>query len=565
MRKTLLLTALLTSMALWAAPPEGYYAGLNGISEPAGLKTAVYQIVNPHTVPSVSDMERYYYNSLPQFFQRTDTYPGSNRWWDMYSDGTFYAPSMSGLNREHSFPKSWWGGNTDIPPFVDLNHLYPAEREANMAKSNYPLGEVNTSEKVSFDNGVSKVGYASNGQGGNAPRVFEPADDYKGDFARTYFYMVTCYQNLTWNSKYSWMLQSNTYPTLKPWAVDLLLRWSHDDPVSQKEIDRNEQVYAIQNNRNPFIDLPGLEQYIWGEKMGQKFTVSTGSGGTTTGQPELFAPVDGMSLDFNQVAVDGTTRSLLLFRGENLKGNVSVLLTGADRKMFGIDERSISASLINSPDGYYLPVYYKPTAIGSHTANLTVFDVDGWASGRSLNVTLRGECVAAPTLKQIKALPASDITAGTYTANWEVPEGDVVDYYIVNRSHYVDGRVVVDELTAEENSLVITGFNAGDYDSYTVQSVRLGFRSVPSNAIVVAEGGIQGVDAGTPLAVEVYDGGIVRFVCASAVDNVTVYDIFGRMVRGLGRVCRNDEVQLPRGIYIITADGTASPVRIIVR
>lgn len=563
MKKILFATAMLSALMSYASAPDSYYASLDGISDAATLKTAVYQIINPHTVPPVSDFERYYYNSLPVFFQRTDTYPDSNRWWDMYSGLTFYAPSMSGLNREHSFPKSWWGGNTDIPPYIDLNHLYPAERDANMAKSNYPLGEVNMSEKVSFDNGVSKVGYAVAGQGGNAPRVFEPADEYKGDFARTYFYMVTCYQNLTWASKYAWMLQSNPYPTLKPWAYELLLKWSRQDPVSQKEIDRNEQVYSIQNNRNPFIDLPGLEEYIWGNKIGQKFIVSGGSG-TPTDEPGLFAPVDGMSLDFNQVAVGGTTRSLLLFRGENLRGNVSVIVTGADRKMFGIDEQSIKSSLINSPEGYYLPVYYSPSAIGSHTANLTVFDVDGWPSGASINVKLRGQCVDVPQLKQIKALPASDITATSYVANWEIPEGDVVDYYIVNRSHYVDGKVIVEQLEAEQNSLLITGFTAGDYDSYTVQSVRLGYRSPKSNAIVVTQGGIEGVDAGTPLVVEVY-GNIVRFVCADTLDDVTVYDIFGRVIMAPGRISRNDELRFPSGICFITYRGMIRPVKILVR
>lgn len=83
--------------------------------------------------------------------------------------------------------------------------------------------------------------------------------------------MVTTYSNLNWNSNYMWMLQQNSYPTLTRWAIDMLLDWSRHDPVSQKEIDRNEQVYLIQNNRNPFIDFPELCEYIWGDKMGQAF------------------------------------------------------------------------------------------------------------------------------------------------------------------------------------------------------------------------------------------------------------------------------------------------------
>lgn len=124
-----------------------------------------------------------------------------------------------------------------------------------------------TAANPKFDNGVSKIGYPVSGQGGGAQYVYEPADEYKGDFARTYFYMVTCYQNLTWNS--TWMLQQNDYPTLNSWAVNLLLQWHRDDPVSQKEVDRNEVVYGYQNNRNPFIDFPDLAEYIWGNKVGR--------------------------------------------------------------------------------------------------------------------------------------------------------------------------------------------------------------------------------------------------------------------------------------------------------
>ena len=62
------------------------------------------------------------------------------------------------------------------------------------------------------------------------------------------------------------MLSHNKYPAFKDWALQLLLKWAKEDPVSQKEIDRNNAVYGIQKNRNPFVDYPGLEQYVWGDK-----------------------------------------------------------------------------------------------------------------------------------------------------------------------------------------------------------------------------------------------------------------------------------------------------------
>lgn len=568
MRKLMLAAAAgAVSLLAFAEIPSGYYKPLNGISEPAELKTAVFTVINPHTVPQVGGYDSYYYQGLPVYFRQTDTYPESDKWWDMYANIDLYAPSMAGLNREHSFPKSWWGGSTTIPPFVDLNHLYPAERTANMAKSNYPLGCVDMGETVKFDNGVSKVGYPVAGQGGNSKNVFEPADEYKGDFARTYFYMVTCYQNLTWNPSYSWMLQSNAYPTLAPWAQTLLLEWSRNDPVSQKEIDRNEAVYRIQNNRNPFIDLPGLEEYIWGNKKNQEFKVDTG-GSNPSGTPVLFSPVENMSVDFDQVAAGGSTRRLLLFSGENLKGNVSVTVTGPDRKLFAIEQRTIAASSINASGGFYLAIDYRPTAVGSHTANLTVYDVDGWDAGRSLNVALRGEALARPSLSKIKALPPSDVTATSYVANWEVPAGEVVDYYILTRTHRLpDGhQTAVVTYQCEENSQLIEDFSNDLFDYYTVQSVRLGYRSPMSDAIHVGNGGFQtvGQTDAQPLQAIVY-GSTVRFLCGETITGARLYDIAGRLLRELPPIERNTEMEFRPGVYIITVDGSTAPLKILIR
>lgn len=208
--------ALCACLCALAEAPDGYYQSLNGKKD-ADLKNAIYQLV--HNFTQVSS-----YNNLPRYFERTDVYPDSRQWWDMYGNTPLYLPwSGTLLNREHSFPKSWWGGSTGIPAYVDLNHLYPADAAANQAKSNWPLGKVDMTASTKYNNGVSIVGYPVTGQGGGSQSVFEPADEYKGDFARTYFYMVTCYQDLTWATKYAWMMEQNTYPTLKGWASKLLL------------------------------------------------------------------------------------------------------------------------------------------------------------------------------------------------------------------------------------------------------------------------------------------------------------------------------------------------------
>ena len=550
MRKiyTLLLSAVLTASAS-AAIPTGYYNSINGKSD-ADLKNALCALLYDHTEVSS-------YSALPEYFKHTDVYPGTNRYWDMYSDIPVYTNGTFGtyLNREHSFPKSWWGGSTSTPAYVDLNHLYPSEKTANQAKSNYPLGVVSTAK---FDNGVCKVGFPVTGQGGGASQVFEPADEYKGDFARTYFYMVTTYQNLTWESKYQWMMAQNTYPTLKGWAIDLLLQWHEQDPVSQKEIDRNNVVYGYQNNRNPFIDYPELAQYIWGDKVGQKFY--TGEQGTPTGDPTLITPVQDMELDFGQVALgsDGTAR--LQFKGTNLKGALSLILSRGDKDMFELTQTYVNASQANTESGFWVTVKYKPTSLGTHTTRLIISD--GGLDG-SRGVGLRGECMPVPTLTAPVATQPTDITPDSYTANWTPVAGEVVDYYIVHRTCYNGASSSVEDLMAEDSSLQITDFNLYESESYSVKSVRLGYESQLSNTINVDHAGVTGVIADAPLGAAWYPGG-VRIVTATPQTGLRVIDMSGRTIIELDMVEDNDIIPLPAGVYIIVTDTHSKPIRIAV-
>lgn len=527
--------------------PSGYYNGLDGKSG-AELKTAACNIIYNHTEVSS-------YNALPQYFQRTDVYPDTRRWWDMYADEPFYIPSFKGLNREHSFPKSWWGGSTEIPAYVDLNHLYPAEAAANQAKSNYPLGIVDRSTHASFDNGISTVGYPVSGQGGGAKFVFEPDDEYKGDFARTYFYMVTCYQNLTW--KYTFMVNQNLYPTLNNWSASLLMEWHRNDPVSEKETLRNEAVYKIQNNRNPFIDHPELAEYLWGNRVGETFTPGADPG--PVGDPNLITPTQGMELEFGQVALGKSVTTRLFFRGENLTGSFDLVVIGDDKSQFNIPSNSIAASLVNAADGYWFNVTYTPYELGTHEARLIVSE--GGITG-SRGVVLRGECLEVPTLTACTATAPTDITSDSYVANWESPADEVVDYWIVTRIRYSGGASVQEELLAEECSLLIEDFDASDSESYSVQSVRLGYRSPMSNVVFVDHAGISGVSIDEPLTVNVFEG-LVRLNMSRPQTGLRVYDVTGRLILTIPQVENNFEFELPTGAYLIVTDQCSSPSKVV--
>lgn len=175
--------------------------------------------------------------------------------------GGNYSKEGDMFNREHSIPQSWF--NKKSPMRSDLFHVYPTDGYVNNKRSNYPFGEVSNATYTS-KNG-SKVGHSS--FDGYSGIVFEPIDEYKGDFARTYFYMATRYKSQvgTWGSGAN-VVFKGTYPYLTDYALNLFTKWSHEDPVSEKETNRNDAVYGIQHNRNPYIDHPEYVDIVFPNK-----------------------------------------------------------------------------------------------------------------------------------------------------------------------------------------------------------------------------------------------------------------------------------------------------------
>ena len=271
-----------------------YYQAADG-KKAEELKTALFAIISPHTIQSYTPGV---WNAINSYDIRED-----GKIWEIYSGISNFTPKTDqdkgdeieteGLkyNREHAMPKSWFNEassqtatSTDVyPMYTDLHHLFPTDRIVNTMRSNYPYGEVGKVTKESeggfskFGRCVDSLGYKVSGLNG---RVFEPNDQYKGDLARVYFYMATCYESYknekgVTRSPKDWksdMLASNVYPFFTDWALKMLLRWAANDPISEKEIKRNEAIYGIQGNRNPFVDYPGLEQYIWGSKKDVAFS-----------------------------------------------------------------------------------------------------------------------------------------------------------------------------------------------------------------------------------------------------------------------------------------------------
>ena len=209
-------------------------------------------------------------HSWDAFFY-TDRDTNTNQVLDMYSNNIRYfdpehpTASVTGFDIEHMLPKSWWGGDVN-PAYCDLYHLVPGDYSANRSKSNHAPGIPSDS---TFNNGSFVTG---SGSVYGLTRVFCPADEYKGDFARAYFYIATCYgDSLTWitTGEPGIAMTNEEWQEFRPWLRNLLVSWHRMDPVSEKEKTRAIEVNKIQGNRNPFIDYPELVEYIWGDKQGQ--------------------------------------------------------------------------------------------------------------------------------------------------------------------------------------------------------------------------------------------------------------------------------------------------------
>ena len=252
----------------WPGEPDCPYENLDGMTSFA-LRKALCEDISQHTMLS--------YNQIRGDKAKVDV-RADGKIWDIYSGYDFYLSDYCSnidivegecYNREHVLPKSWWGGSTSEPMYTDLHHVYSVDAMANDKRSAWIYDEV---KSTSWSNNLgSKLGTSANWSGETA---FEPVDEYKGDVARVYFYMLTCYMNkdFTQGGKgYRYFSYSNGVCDFQSKSLALMLKWHRQDPVSDKEITRNAKVFDLQGNENPFVVEPNLVEYIWGTMKGKPY------------------------------------------------------------------------------------------------------------------------------------------------------------------------------------------------------------------------------------------------------------------------------------------------------
>lgn len=358
--KTFMLSAFAAASFIWqadAAAPANYYSSCENKGG-KDLLVALSGVVASHTTVS--------YDALLDLYKTSDVYPDGTIW-DMYSTKHWSTGEKCGsyknvgdcYNREHSFPKSWF--NDKSPMVSDAFHIYPTDGKVNGQRSNFPYGECANGQTLAGSGSVKALGKLGTSTfPGYTGKVFEPVDEYKGDFARSYFYMAACYnsQIAGWSSD---MLAKNNYPVFTTWAIDLLLKWHRMDPVSEKELKRQEVVYGRQRNRNPFIDHPELAEYIWGDKKDMKWT-STGVLETSINQP-----ANNSSLNVGVSAVNVAIESKVNILTTNATEPVKLSISG---QYFTVSPSTVTAAAANA--GTQVTVKYTPAAVGTHAASLYV-------------------------------------------------------------------------------------------------------------------------------------------------------------------------------------------------
>lgn len=317
--KTLLIVGLLFSVAnIFAQIPTGYYDGTAGLSG-AALKTKLSQIITSgHQTKSYdnlyngypnTDKDKYYENDASVLDMYSENPSGADPY--VYQHGVKkcgnYNTEGDCYNREHIVPQSFFGSSS--PMVSDIHHIPPTDGKVNGMRSNNPFGVV-ISPSFTSKNG-SKLG--KNTTAGYSGVVFEPIDAFKGDIARMVFYFVTRYESKLSSFSTGNMLGGSAYPGLQNWELQVLLAWNAADPVSQREIDRNNAAYTYQGNRNPYIDNPSFVNLVWGgstpsvdtEAPSQPTSLSVTGSTSSTVSLSWTASTDNVGISAYEIYVNG--------------------------------------------------------------------------------------------------------------------------------------------------------------------------------------------------------------------------------------------------------------------
>lgn len=352
----------------------------------------------PNSVYAASSNPSDFYNGSGSSKTMEDIY--SSYPYNSSQDGSSATTCGTGWNKEHTVPQSWFG--KESPMVSDAHHVFPTDIRMNSCRSNYPYGENNASKYC------SSYGYGHLGTStfsGYTGQVFDPGSKedcggkcYRGDLARVYFYMATRYRttNFTNGTGGTSFTYTNGVADLTDYMKNLMLKWHREDPVSEKELIRNNAIYAHQGNRNPFVDYPCLAEYIWGDKKGEAVSLSSLiSGyvgvGTDCCSSEPTLTVSSSSITIGPIATSSSTTQTFTVTGANLTGSISITKNSGSSSYITVSPTSITSGY-NGTNPITI-TYNAPASAGTHTATLTISSTG--ATPVTVNIT--ASCAASCT------------------------------------------------------------------------------------------------------------------------------------------------------------------------
>jgi len=294
--------------------PDGYYDDAEGKTG-YELKTALKTIITDGHVDQgyddlyilyeSSDNDVYYENDNTVLDMYSEKPAGTDSYEYVHNDDKCgnYDSEADCYNREHLMPQSVF--DSESPMKNDGHFVVPSDGYVNGKRSSYAFGIVGDATWTSTNG--SKLG--DNATAGYSGTVFEPIDEFKGDIARMLFYFATRYEDQVADWSHD-MLNGTSDQVYADWFLDILLQWDEDDPVSQREIDRNEAVYDYQGNRNPFIDHPEWVNDIWGsanndDSSSDDNNDGSSDGSTASGDIIAIQDFEGTSPQWNYTEFDG--------------------------------------------------------------------------------------------------------------------------------------------------------------------------------------------------------------------------------------------------------------------
>ena len=352
----------------------------------------------PNSVYAASSNPSDFYNGSGSSKTMEDIY--SSYPYNSSQDGSSATTCGTGWNKEHTVPQSWF--NESSPMKSDAHHVFPTDIRMNSCRSNYPYGENNASKYC------SSYGYGHLGTStfsGYTGQVFDPGSKedcggncYRGDLARVYFYMATRYRttNFTNGTGGTSFTYTNGVADLTDYMKNLMLKWHREDPVSEKELKRNNAIYAHQHNRNPFVDYPCLVEYIWGDKKGETVSLSSLISGYTgvgtdccSSEPTL--TVSSSSVTISPIATSSSTTQTFTVTGANLTGSISITKNSGSSSYITVSPTSITSGYNGT--NIITITYNAPASAGTHTATLTISSTG--ATPVTVNIT--ASCAASCT------------------------------------------------------------------------------------------------------------------------------------------------------------------------